>query len=108
MWVKEIFCDITVLISFQICPTYRTCITTSRLFGYRYAVFFIPNKLFLSEPIQKDYRTAVCPFIDVIDFETFEYRAQDEGRRGGFDWEFFYKRLPLLPEDEALMPEPFK
>ncbi|XP_018018147.1 N-acetylgalactosaminyltransferase 6 [Hyalella azteca] len=62
----------------------------------------------LLEPIQKDYRTAVCPFIDVIDFETFEYRAQDEGRRGGFDWEFFYKRLPLLPEDEALMPEPFK
>lgn len=62
----------------------------------------------LLEPIAKDYRTAVCPFIDVVDFENFEYRAQDEGRRGAFDWEFYYKRLPVLPEDEANMPEPFK
>ncbi|CAL4093544.1 unnamed protein product, partial [Meganyctiphanes norvegica] len=62
----------------------------------------------LLEPIAKDYRTAVCPFIDVIDFENFEYRAQDEGRRGAFDWEFYYKRLPVLAADEANMPEPFK
>ncbi|XP_071535221.1 N-acetylgalactosaminyltransferase 6-like isoform X2 [Panulirus ornatus] len=62
----------------------------------------------LLEPIAVNYKTAVCPFIDVIDYDTFEYRAQDEGRRGAFDWEFYYKRLPLLPEDEANMPEPFK
>ena len=61
-----------------------------------------------AEPIALDYKTAVCPFIDVIDFETFEYRAQDEGRRGSFDWDFYYKRLPLLPEDINNMPEPFK
>ncbi|XP_063599413.1 N-acetylgalactosaminyltransferase 6-like [Penaeus indicus] len=62
----------------------------------------------LLEPIAQNYKTAVCPFIDVIDYETFEYRAQDEGRRGSFDWEFYYKRLPLLAEDEANMPLPFK
>lgn len=62
----------------------------------------------LLEPIAKDYRTCVCPFIDVIDYETFAYRAQDEGARGAFDWELFYKRLPLLPEDKANMPEPFR
>lgn len=62
----------------------------------------------LLEPIARNYKTAVCPFIDVVDFETFEYRAQDEGRRGSFDWEFYYKRLPVLPEDEANMPQPFK
>ncbi|XP_066942249.1 putative polypeptide N-acetylgalactosaminyltransferase 10 [Macrobrachium rosenbergii] len=62
----------------------------------------------LLEPIAKDYKTCVCPFIDVIDYETFAYRAQDEGARGAFDWEFFYKRLPLLPEDQQNMPEPFK
>lgn len=26
------------------------------------------------DPIAEDYRTVVCPFIDVIDFETFAYR----------------------------------
>lgn len=62
----------------------------------------------LLEPIAKDYRTCVCPFIDVIDFETFAYRAQDEGARGAFDWELFYKRLPLLPQDKENMPEPFR
>ena len=49
----------------------------------------------------------MCPFIDVIDFENFHYRAQDEGARGAFDWEFFYKRLPLRQEDKDNMPEPF-
>lgn len=62
----------------------------------------------LLDPIAKDYRTVVCPFIDVIDFETFAYRAQDEGARGSFDWELYYKRLPLLPEDLANPTEPFK
>ncbi|KAK7604907.1 hypothetical protein V9T40_006093 [Parthenolecanium corni] len=62
----------------------------------------------LLEPIQKDYRTCVCPFIDVIDFETFAYCAQDEGARGAFDWEFFYKRLPLLPGDLKSPAKPFK
>lgn len=62
----------------------------------------------LLDPIAEDYRTVVCPFIDVIDYETFAYRAQDEGARGAFDWEFFYKRLPLLPEDLKHPADPFK
>uniref|UniRef100_T1JNW7 Polypeptide N-acetylgalactosaminyltransferase n=1 Tax=Strigamia maritima TaxID=126957 RepID=T1JNW7_STRMM len=62
----------------------------------------------LLDPIAKNKRTVVCPFIDVIDYETFAYRAQDEGARGSFDWELFYKRLPLLPEDLENPTEPFK
>lgn len=62
----------------------------------------------IPEPIALNYRTVVCPFIDVIAYDTFEYRAQDEGARGAFDWEFFYKRLPILPKDEENMPEPFE
>lgn len=62
----------------------------------------------LLEPIAQDYKTCVCPFIDVIAYETFEYRAQDEGARGAFDWELYYKRLPLLPEDLQNPTEPFK
>lgn len=62
----------------------------------------------LLEPIAQDYKTCVCPFIDVIAWDTFQYRAQDEGARGAFDWEFYYKRLPLLPEDLEHPTEPFK
>lgn len=62
----------------------------------------------LLEPIAQNYRTVVCPFIDVIDFENFAYRAQDEGARGAFDWELYYKRLPLLPEDLKHPTDPFK
>jgi hypothetical protein len=36
----------------------------------------------LLEPIAKNYRVCTCPFIDVIEFETFEYVVQDEGSRG--------------------------
>ncbi|XP_039294651.1 LOW QUALITY PROTEIN: putative polypeptide N-acetylgalactosaminyltransferase 10 [Nilaparvata lugens] len=62
----------------------------------------------LLDPIAEDYKTCVCPFIDVIAYETFEYRAQDEGKRGAFDWELYYKRLPRLPEDDNNPSEPFK
>ncbi|XP_071088671.1 putative polypeptide N-acetylgalactosaminyltransferase 10 [Haliotis cracherodii] len=62
----------------------------------------------LLEPIALNKKTVVCPFIDVIDYENFAYRAQDEGARGAFDWEFFYKRLPLLPEDKKHPADPFK
>lgn len=50
----------------------------------------------------------MCPFIDVVDYENFEYRAQDEGARGAFDWELFYKRLPVTDADTANMPHPFR
>jgi len=62
----------------------------------------------LLDPIAQDYRTAVCPFIDVIDFNNFQYRAQDEGARGAFDWQLYYKRLPLLPDDLKHPTRPFK
>ena len=62
----------------------------------------------MADPIARDYRTVVCPFIDVIDMNNFEYRAQDEGKRGAFDWELYYKRLDLLPEDLERPTEPFK
>ncbi|VDM39734.1 unnamed protein product [Toxocara canis] len=62
----------------------------------------------LVEPITLDYRTVVCPFVDVVDCDTFEYRAQDEGARGSFDWEFNYKRLPLTEDDLKHPTRPFK
>ncbi len=62
----------------------------------------------LADPIAKDYRVAVCPFIDVIDMDNFQYRAQDEGKRGSWNWEMYYKRLDLLPEDLQHPTRPFK
>jgi polypeptide N-acetylgalactosaminyltransferase len=59
----------------------------------------------LIEPIAYNYKTSVCPFIDVINDETFAYSAQDNGARGAFDWDLFYKRLPLL--DTSKPTEPF-
>lgn len=61
----------------------------------------------LLDPIARNYKVCMCPFIDVIDWKTFAYTAQDEGARGAFDWKFFYKRLPLRKQDIANMPEPF-
>lgn len=61
----------------------------------------------LLDPIAEDYRTVVCPFVDVIDCETYEIRPQDEGARGSFDWAFNYKRLPLTKKDREDPTRPF-
>ena len=34
----------------------------------------------LIEPIALNYKTSVCPFIDIIKWENFAYIAQDEGK----------------------------
>ena len=77
-------------------------------FIYDLIINAFPMSSLFVDPIARDHKTVVCPFIDVIDYETFAYRAQDEGARGAFDWEFFYKRLPLLPEDLKHPEKPFK
>ncbi|CAF1472211.1 unnamed protein product [Rotaria sordida] len=61
----------------------------------------------LIEPIVLNYKTSVCPFIDIIKWENFAYIAQDDGARGAFDWGMFYKRLPLLTENVQKPTEPF-
>ncbi|CAD5218310.1 unnamed protein product [Bursaphelenchus okinawaensis] len=61
----------------------------------------------LVEPIVLDYKTVVCPFIDVIDCNNFDIRPQDQGMRGSFAWNFDYKRLPLRPKDQKVPTDPF-
>ncbi|WKY03500.1 hypothetical protein Q1695_004901 [Nippostrongylus brasiliensis] len=61
----------------------------------------------LLDPIVQDYRTVVCPFVDIIDCDTYELRPQDEGARGSFDWSFNYKRLPLTRKDLENPTKPF-
>ena len=44
----------------------------------------------------------------MINDETFAYTAQDEGARGAFDWELFYKRLPLINRHNQNPTDPFE
>lgn len=44
----------------------------------------------------------------MISDDSFAYTAQDNGARGAFDWELYYKRLPLLPQSNSDPSEPFE
>lgn len=62
----------------------------------------------LIEPIALNYRTCVCPYVDVINANNYAYSGMKDGTRGVFDWNFFYQFLPLRPEDQTIETEPFK
>ncbi|XP_076025042.1 polypeptide N-acetylgalactosaminyltransferase 10-like [Genypterus blacodes] len=64
----------------------------------------------LLDRIAQNRKTIVCPMIDVIDHDNFGYDTQaGDAMRGAFDWEMYYKRIPIPPElqrDDA--SEPFE
>ncbi|XP_069832274.1 polypeptide N-acetylgalactosaminyltransferase-like 6 [Dendropsophus ebraccatus] len=64
----------------------------------------------LLNQIALNHRTIVCPMIDVIDHNHFGYEAQaGDAMRGAFDWEMYYKRIPIPPELQRTDPsEPFE
>lgn len=62
----------------------------------------------LIEPIAIDYRTCVCPYIDVISAKDYHYSPIYTGTRGVFNWQMIYQFLPLRPEDQTDPAEPFK
>jgi len=58
----------------------------------------------LLAPIYKDRTTMTVPFIDGVDYQTFEYRpVYSPGTlfRGIFEWGMYYKETELPPEMEA-------
>lgn len=64
----------------------------------------------LLDPIAKNHKTVVCPMIDVIDHDHFGYETQaGDAMRGAFDWEMFYKRIPIPSAIQNTDPsEPFE
>lgn len=64
----------------------------------------------LSDQIALNHKTIVCPMIDVIDHNHFGYEAQaGDAMRGAFDWEMYYKRIPIPPELQRADPsDPFE
>ncbi|MBN3296242.1 GLT10 acetylgalactosaminyltransferase, partial [Amia calva] len=64
----------------------------------------------LLDRIAQNRKTIVCPMIDVIDHDNFGYETQaGDAMRGAFDWEMYYKRIPIPPEIQREDPsEPFE
>ncbi|KAL1282156.1 hypothetical protein QQF64_000959 [Cirrhinus molitorella] len=59
----------------------------------------------LLDQIAQNPKTIVCPMIDVIDHNHFGYEAQaGDAMRGAFDWEMYYKRIPIPSELQG--PDP--
>uniref|UniRef100_A0A8C3VIB8 Polypeptide N-acetylgalactosaminyltransferase n=1 Tax=Catagonus wagneri TaxID=51154 RepID=A0A8C3VIB8_9CETA len=60
--------------------------------------------------IARNRETIVCPMIDVIDHDDFRYETQaGDAMRGAFDWEMYYKRIPIPPELQKADPsDPFE
>ncbi|XP_072167864.1 N-acetylgalactosaminyltransferase 7-like [Diadema setosum] len=88
--------------------TRREGLIRSRIFGAEKArgqvVTFLdahcecsPNWLVpLLTEIALNRTTVVCPTVDSIAHDTFEYRSQGDGLcRGAMDWDFWYKRIPV-------------
>lgn len=63
-----------------------------------------------SDRIARNRKTIVCPMIDVIDHDDFRYETQaGDAMRGAFDWEMYYKRIPIPPELQKADPsDPFE
>lgn len=71
--------------------------------------FFFSQLPPLLEPIVIDNKISTCPIVDIIDHNNFAYNGgYQEGSRGGFDWRFFYKQLPVLPEDQVDKSMPYR
>ncbi|XP_073088917.1 polypeptide N-acetylgalactosaminyltransferase-like 6 isoform X3 [Manis javanica] len=64
----------------------------------------------LLNQIALNHKTIACPMIDVIDHDHFGYAAQaGDAMRGAFDWEMYYKRIPIPPELQRADPsDPFE
>ncbi|KAG7244870.1 hypothetical protein INR49_027917 [Caranx melampygus] len=64
----------------------------------------------LLDRIAQNRKTIVCPLIDVIDHDNFHYETQaGDAMRGAFDWEMYYKRIPIPTELQKQDPsEPFE
>ncbi|XP_055004497.1 polypeptide N-acetylgalactosaminyltransferase 10 [Boleophthalmus pectinirostris] len=64
----------------------------------------------LLDRIATNRKTIVCPMIDVIDHDNFGYETQaGDAMRGAFDWEMYYKRIPIPSELQQDDPsEPFE
>ncbi|KAK8388591.1 hypothetical protein O3P69_020529 [Scylla paramamosain] len=60
----------------------------------------------LLDTLRQNPRSLVCPVIDVIDQDTFDYRASGSVLKGGFDWGLHFRWVPLTEEEAATRTDP--
>lgn len=87
---------------------FRCCLYVTKFAHGRYQNVSIV----FADAMANDYRTVMCPTIDIVSDETFEQKRQGfesiYAGRGGFDWNFDYKLLPLLPTSALHPSKPFE
>ncbi|CRK89319.1 CLUMA_CG003078, isoform A [Clunio marinus] len=62
----------------------------------------------LIEPIAKNYRIVTCPYIDVINANTYAYEGRTSGARGGFSWDMVYEFMSVRPGDQSDEADPYE
>ncbi|KAJ9593969.1 hypothetical protein L9F63_014610, partial [Diploptera punctata] len=60
----------------------------------------------LLDTVNKDETCIASPVIDVIDMDTFQYRASSSQLKGGFDWSLHFKWIPLSREQKSARRSP--
>ncbi|XP_050707347.1 polypeptide N-acetylgalactosaminyltransferase 14-like isoform X2 [Eriocheir sinensis] len=78
------------------------------------AIFFLDSHCEVNEgwatplldALRQNPRSLVCPVIDVIDQDTFEYRASGSVLKGGFDWGLHFRWVPLTEEEAGARSDP--
>ncbi|KAB0362274.1 hypothetical protein FD755_007524, partial [Muntiacus reevesi] len=56
--------------------------------------------------VREDYTRVVCPVIDIIHLDTFNYIESASELRGGFDWSLHFQWEQLTPEQKARRLDP--
>lgn len=72
--------------------------------------YLMAVNVWFSDRIAENRKTIVCPMIDVIDHDNFAYETQaGDAMRGAFDWEMYYKRIPIPAQLQKPDPsDPFE
>ncbi|XP_060042805.1 polypeptide N-acetylgalactosaminyltransferase 14 isoform X4 [Erinaceus europaeus] len=56
--------------------------------------------------VKEDYKRVVCPVIDIINLDNFNYIETASELRGGFDWSLHFQWEQLSPEQKARRLDP--